>query len=122
MTIYQLAEWVYTHRRGRAFKGYTLERIIHELTKKIDAGCIRYVEEDGQITGVALFSLNFEKKEVEPCSTLTTSPTAIILLANEFIRSFDGWKFIVHHRGRRPDHDTKKYFQRLINLNRRTRI
>lgn len=90
-TVEDLADWIITNRRGRAFANYTKDTIMEEISEAIYYGVFVYHCEDNKIQGVACGKRYDDDKIIWIHDVLTTRPDIIKLFMERFLLVYPEW-------------------------------
>ena len=93
ITIGQLADWIITNRRDKAFKDYSKEKIIDELNTCANSLSMLYVtNESDEITGVVCCKNDSIARVLYVYDILATKPGVIKHMLQYFLNNFPQYK------------------------------
>ena len=112
-TVLDLADWIIKHRRGKAFEGYSIWRILGQLDTCIKNESMLCVTEGANIVGVVCFEKRINTIYVE--DVLTTKPGILKKMLQVMLVKFPNYDLQGIRKGKRQLHITNinKLYRRL---------
>lgn len=114
--ILQLVKWIIQHRRGRAFKDYSMAKICEELVECANKDAMLCVTDiNNVVCGVVCFRVDKQKKEIFVYDILTTEPWVIREMVEYSLKKFPGYSLhgIKKQDIQRNFNDINKLLERL---------
>jgi len=116
MIVGDLVKWILVNRRGKAFAGWSEEKIAATVFEAIRTGTLIYTADACGFTGVFIFFKLPEHKTAETGPILTTTREAVKQLAAYFYNQYPDWKLLIHDRkGGFSKVNDRKFIRRLFN-------
>ena len=91
ITVGELAAWIMLHRKGEAFKDYSISKIVFQLDEAITNNCLMCTHNGKEITGVAVGEIDVVKKDMFVYDILTIENKAIVKMLSQFMKQYPGY-------------------------------
>lgn len=116
VTVGDLADWIVVHRKGNAFKDWTWDNLVDDITRSIEERTLVYAVDinTSEIVGVCCGEVDHEKKIYHAANILTTIPWAVAVMAEKFKSIFPDYEVRVKRKGKDRILKTQKTLERLI--------
>src|SRR5215475_8790165 len=91
ISIGQLAEWILKNRKGKAFRGYSFEKITNELMECADASSMLCVTDNNDIVGVICCKRDIHKRILYVYDILTIRKGIVKRMLEFAAREYPGF-------------------------------
>ena len=115
MLVGDLVKWILSNRRGRAFNGWSEEKIAIVVCKSIETGSLIYAVDDYKnFTGVFIFVKDVDTETAETGPLLTIKPGVLKQMAKHFYKEYPDWTLLAHSKKGGFVKDGNKFLRKLI--------